>query len=70
MTQLLLELLIFKFVQFFLVLRIDLQFPSSFLAKPETGSPTTFLKKESFMTIQHGHPHNQSESGQSFHAVI
>lgn len=58
MTQLLLELLIF------LVLRIDLQFPSSFLAKPETGSPTTFLKKESFMTIQHGHPHNQSESGQ------
>ena len=57
MTQILLELLIF------LVLRIDLQFPSSFLAKPETGSPTTFLKKESFMTIQHGHPHNQSESG-------
>ena len=42
------------------------QFPSSFLAKAETGSPTTFHKKESFMTIQHGHPHNQNESGQSF----
>lgn len=62
-TQLLLQWLIFQFVQLFLVIGIELQFPSSFLAKPKTGSPIVFFFffKASFKSMKHGHSHDRSE---------